>query len=249
MLETLERYLDRLEQAEIAGPMPHLLLQGEGGGSLRDLAERIFGLYRRKGMRFQGECLFLTLELDGPVLHGEELPARLARAAVERAGLRERFCGGAAVDLREAMPLSDGAARALARFIQGVEEEISFVLLVPSGWDHTQSPLGQMLCLRPLLLPAENQAALTALRKREGGVRLTAEARALLEGYVAAVALRPGFQGEESVARIWSALCWEGSLTGGTLEAGQVRQCLEQSFGTEERAFRTVRGPSIGFGR
>lgn len=249
MLETLERYLERVERAEAVWPMPHLLLQGEGGGGLRDLARRVFDLYRRKGMPVQGETPFLTLTLDGPVAGTEEIPARLARAAVEGAGLRERFCGGAAVDLRGAMPLSDGAARALARFIQGVEREITFLLLVPSGWDHTQSPLGQMLCLRPLALSAAQRPALEALRESRNCVPLTAEARTLLEAYVAAVAARPGFQGEESVERIWWALRWERDLAGGMLEAEQVRQCLERSFGPEDRAFRVGGGHSIGFGR
>lgn len=249
MLETLETYLDRLERAEAVGPMPHLLLQGEGGGSLGQLARRVFDLYRRKGMSFQGDTPFLTLTLDGPVSGAEEIPARLARAAVEAAGLRERFRGGAAVDLRGAMPLSDGVARALARFIQGVEGEIAFILVTPPGWDHTQSPLGQQLCLRPLALPARHEEALTALEKRRNSLTLTPEAGGLLEAYVAAVSVRPGFQGEESVERICAALRWEERLAGGTLDEGQVRQCLEQSFGPEERAFRSGGGLSIGFGR
>ena len=133
-MESLQDYLDKLHRVSGGVNPPHLLVCADGGGA-EELAAQVFGRYRDLGLwTFDGSLPWLVLT-PGPG-DGPSLPARLARAVIEAQGLSARFRGGAALDLRDLLPLSPADARALARLMCGLEEEISFLLLAQIGRAH-----------------------------------------------------------------------------------------------------------------
>lgn len=248
-MESLQDYLDKLHRVSGGVNPPHLLVCADGGGA-EELAAQVFGRYRDLGLwTFDGSLPWLVLT-PGPG-DGPSLPARLARAVIEAQGLSARFRGGAALDLRDLLPLSPADARALARLMCGLEEEISFLLLAPSGWDHTRSPLGQLLRLRAVTLPPPPAQELTGrlldLLDRLGA-SCTGAGQAALDRYLGAVAARPGFEGTATLERMAHVLQWESQLSGLPLEEEQISACLTASFGDPAQAF-ACRRASIGFGR